>query len=108
MTVNITIEKQEITAKPRKLKASWSLEYEDVMAEHLKKQIDHEVVCNLLKETGWTLVPCTIEEKYSDELNTWMSENIKHKFQGDCEFSIWAFENENDANWFSLRWSSNG
>jgi hypothetical protein len=72
-------------------------------AENLAKDIDFEIMSNIMLESGWikvVLKPMTWEDSY--EIDDWVSNNIKGNF--DTRGLVWIFENVKEANWFKLRW----
>ena len=78
-------------------------EYLDEAATQVAKDIDAEVLRSMFKESGWhevVLQPMTWE--HGDRIDIWVNQNIKgnHWTYG----LVWLFEDEREANWFSLRW----
>ncbi len=82
--------------------------YDDYMseaAENLAKDIDFEIMSNILLESGWTkivLEPMTWER--SAEIDLWTHKNIKGRTHE--RGLVWLFEDGKDAMMFSLRWLS--
>lgn len=79
------------------------LEYQ---TKSLQEEIDWGIMCDLMKEVGWTHIETTwdmrsIEEAY--ELREWCKKHLKghHKGRG----RNWLFEKETDAVVFALRWT---
>lgn len=107
---NIQVTKQTITAKPRKLKASWTVELlQDVdnnadIAKQLQEEIDRRIIWGVRKAVGWQEVklPYPIYGVTKNIINKWCSENLKGSFEGYRE--NWIFELPEDATWFTLRW----
>ncbi len=69
----------------------------------MAKEIDFTILAGFLTELGWTkvvLYPMTWEN--SALLDLWVEQNIKGNFE--TMGLVWLFENEQDANWFKLRW----
>jgi hypothetical protein len=72
-------------------------------AKRMSDEIDFEILCGMLCEMGWTKVvlsPMTRET--SDAIDAWLVENVSNPFE--TMGLVWIFEDEQDANWFSLRW----
>jgi hypothetical protein len=66
-------------------------------------EIDFEILCSMLIELGWRKVilrPMTWEDGY--ELDAWTAKHVKGNFE--TMGLVWIFEDEEDANWFTLRW----
>jgi hypothetical protein len=81
-------------------------EIADTLAMQIAQEIDFEILADMLVSIGWTKVvlkngalPCT-----GPELHEWRVRNLKGKWKAHNK--IWLFENEQDAVWFTLRWSS--
>lgn len=77
-----------------------------LLAETLQPIIDHAIKCDLMEQLGWYTV--RVERDLTDELELeqWLKQNIKNSFLGIPSSPRWMFEDEKDANWFILRWSS--
>jgi hypothetical protein len=66
-------------------------------------EIDFSILADMLCEIGWRKVilrPMTWEDGYA--VDEWTANNIKGNFE--TMGLVWVFENEQDANWFALRW----
>ena len=75
----------------------------DNAAKDMAKSIDFEILMGFLIEIGWhkvVLHPMTHEQ--GNEIDEWCAKNCS----GHMETLglVWLFENEDDANWFRLRW----
>lgn len=73
------------------------------MGNQMSKEIDFEILCGMLTELGWKkiiLKPMTHEE--GCEIDDWVDVHVKGHFE--TMGLVWIFENEEDANWFALRW----
>jgi len=71
--------------------------------KRMADEIDFEVLCSMLKELGWkkiVLRPMTWEDGY--ELDAWTAKHVKGNFE--TMGLVWIFEDQEDANWFALRW----
>ena len=71
--------------------------------KQLANEIDFEILCSMLTELGWrkvVLSPMTWEDGY--EVDAWTGKHIKGHFENMG--LVWIFEQEEDANWFALRW----
>lgn len=107
------VEKIYINAKPRQLTAKWTVDLEqgdieigEAAAKILQEEIDWEVMCDLMKSMGWKVVELNWSHTTEDnahEIKEWCRKNLKGHYK--ARGRTWIFENEQDANWFSLRWS---
>lgn len=107
------IEKTVVLAKSRTLKASWTVEAaQDLKSSHnvdiedeLSKMLAEEILREQLKEMcerlNWTRV---VVNNWQQIGNDWCEKYIKHKYQALGHY--WYFEDERDANFFTLSWSS--
>jgi hypothetical protein len=71
--------------------------------KRLSDEIDFEILCSMLKELGWRKVvlrPMTWEQGL--EVDDWTAKHIKGNFE--TMGLVWIFKQEEDANWFALRW----
>ena len=105
------IEKIEVQAKSRALKATWTSEVIDnLVADHavdlekeiaklLQEEIDREIMFTLLVSKGWTEV--LIGRQTVVDTN-WCKNYIKKPFEHYGH--RWYFEDERDANFFTLKW----
>ena len=69
----------------------------------MANEIDFEILCGMLTELGWRkiiLKPMTWEA--GANIDTWTAQHIKGPFE--TMGLVWIFEQEQDANWFALRW----
>jgi hypothetical protein len=69
----------------------------------MAKEIDFEILTGMLCETGWRKVilsPMAWEQGY--EVDEWTAKHVKGHFE--TMGLVWVFEDEEDANWFALRW----
>lgn len=73
-------------------------------AKEIQKEIDWQVLKDLLVETGWVKVeltskwlPCT-----GIELDDWRKKNLTGRWYAND--NIWIFEKAEDAVLFTLRW----
>ena len=69
----------------------------------IAKEIDFEILTSMLCELGWRKVilsPMTWEQGY--EVDEWTAKHVKGNFE--TMGLVWVFEDEEDANWFALRW----
>jgi len=103
---NIQITQQTITAKPRKLKASWTKQVQEEidLVKQVQEEIDRQILWGVRKTTGWQEVtlPYPIYGITKNIINKWCSENLKGSVDGYRE--TWIFELPEDATWFTLRW----
>jgi len=66
-------------------------------------EIDFGILTEMLCELGWRKVilkPMTWEAGAT--IDTWTAKHIKGPFE--TMGLVWIFEQEQDANWFALRW----
>jgi hypothetical protein len=73
------------------------------MGKRMSDEIDFEILTGMLCELGWRkiiLSPMTIEDGI--EVDYWTAKHIKGHFE--TMGLVWVFEQEEDANWFALRW----
>ncbi len=66
-------------------------------------EIDFTILTDMLVQIGWRKVilsPMTHED--STEVDVWTAKHVKGHFE--TMGLVWVFENEEDANWFTLRW----
>lgn len=70
-----------------------------ILAKEIQEEIDSAVIINLLIGLGWHLVSI---DTNPPELQEWVDINIKHEYK--TFQSRWIFENQQDANWFALKW----
>ena len=74
----------------------------DKLAEDVAKEIDYDMLVNLLNWTQVVLPP--FDSRYSAiDIADWCTDNCTGKFMN---FGVkFAFEKSKDAEWFILRWS---
>jgi len=73
------------------------------MGKQMSDEIDFEILTGMLCELGWRkiiLSPMTHED--STEVDVWTAKHVKGHFE--TMGLVWVFEQEEDANWFALRW----
>ena len=103
---------QEIKEKTQKLTANWKIDIGDIvnandtlvkkLTEEVQKEIDFEILADMLLEFGWTEIKFTPSGRYF-EIDAWCDENTAG-VQGYG--SRWLFKDEKDITMFILRWSS--
>ncbi len=74
-------------------------------ANQMAKEIDFTILTEMLCQIGWTkvvLFPMTWEN--GALIDHWVEQNIKGNFE--TMGLVWVFEQQQDANWFALRWLS--
>jgi hypothetical protein len=77
----------------------------DDAAKQMAEEIDAEMIRTLYKDFGWhevKLWPMIHEKGIS--IDEWTTQHVKHGMW--TKGLVWMFENENEANWFKLRWLS--
>ena len=107
---NIQITKQTVSAKPRKLNATWTIEQTQDsdsidIAKQIYEEIDRQIIWNIRKTVNkWQEVklPYPIYGITKNIINKWCSENLKGSFEGYR--GNWIFELPEEATWFTLRW----
>lgn len=73
------------------------------LSQAIAKEIDFEIISDLLISSGWTKVvlrPMTWET--GADIDLWVEQNCKGKYQ--TMGLVWIFEDASDASWFTLRW----
>lgn len=80
--------------------------HEEIMEQAAKRmadEIDAQIIREMFLESGWhevVLQPMTMEQ--GCEIDDWADVNCKgEKWTRGL---VWLFEDEKDANWFSMRW----
>jgi hypothetical protein len=66
-------------------------------------EIDFSILTDMLCQIGWRKVilsPMTHED--SEAVDAWTAQHVKGHFE--TMGLVWVFEQEEDANWFALRW----
>lgn len=69
----------------------------------MSDEIDFTILTDMLVQLGWRKVilrPMTGET--GAELDAWVDRHVKGHYE--TMGLVWVFEQEDDANWFSLRW----
>lgn len=83
--------------------------YNDLLIQELVNTVtqasDHGILCELMVSRGWYSVIVRIDPNFEDDLEQWITDNIKHPYRGSLKYAQWVFESEQDAAWFSLRWT---
>ena len=73
------------------------------MGKQMSDEIDFGILTEMLCELGWRkiiLSPMSTEDSY--EVDMWTKKHVKGHFE--TMGLVWVFEQEEDANWFALRW----
>jgi len=73
------------------------------MGQKIANEIDFQILVDMLCGIGWRKVvlnPMTWEDGY--EVDAWTDKHVKGHFE--TMGLVWVFEDEEDANWFALRW----
>lgn len=107
---DIKMVKQQITAKSRKLKASWTVDIETeimtVMSQDIQYEVDWQVLCDIEPDRKhWIELDFsdTAKEAGRDVIEAWCKETFNH---GYFVFSNRImFHRDQDAEFFLLRWS---
>ena len=71
--------------------------------KRMADEIDFGILSEMLCELGWRKVilsPMTLEAGLT--IDDWTDKHIKGPFE--TMGLVWVFEQEQDANWFALRW----
>ena len=79
--------------------------FADMLAKELQKEIDKEITeqihMQMLQNQGWH---CVMVKDYSVITDGWCNQYIKGSY--NCFGHYWYFEEEKDANYFVLKWST--
>ena len=97
--------KQTVNAKSRILDAKWTMEdietrYSKMLADEIQKEIDNQIMRELLMSTGWHRIILSEEIIIPKE---WCKENIRDHYRNFANY--WYFVNSKDAAFFALKWS---
>jgi len=66
-------------------------------------EIDFGILTEMLCELGWRkIILSPMSHEDSQEVDVWTARHIKGHFE--TMGLVWVFEQEEDANWFALRW----
>lgn len=72
----------------------------------MSRNIDNEVMCELLAESGWHLVKLGKSLREYDpefkEICEWVKQHAQGKYHGYAD--TWAFTDSRDSILFTLRW----
>jgi len=76
------------------------------MSVELAKDMDFQILGDMLVEIGWVrlFVNYSPPERSWVKMKQWVDDNCQGAHQEHN--GIWLFENQKDANWFTLRWAS--
>jgi len=79
-------------------------QYAGMLADEIQKEIDNEIMIDMLVLGGWTKVELErLKDRYeSIDIEQWIDENCtgKHAKLG----RTFVFEKKQDAEWFILKW----
>jgi hypothetical protein len=76
----------------------------DIMAEEIQKEIDAEIMSNILVESGWTPVKFHYKSnEHANDVTFWLMETCNGKWHRYG--SAYLFKDKQDAEWFILRWT---
>lgn len=82
-------------------------EYMDILAEEIRKEIDAEILFDILKENGWyPVVSCrnlSFNRKVLAEVQEWLASKCIGKWHIKSH-TDYIFERQEDAMMFSLKW----
>jgi hypothetical protein len=103
----LKIEKIEVQAKSRVLKATWTIEdVQDLqydqsvdIEKELSKILQEEIDKEFLETLNWIRVSVKNWKEVDDD---WCKQYIKGKYRSFSNF--WMFEQEKDAHFFMLKW----
>lgn len=71
--------------------------------KQLSDEIDFGILTEMLCELGWRkIILSPMSHEDSQEVDIWTARHIKGHFE--TMGLVWVFEQEEDANWFALRW----
>jgi hypothetical protein len=82
--------------------------FEDEIAEELSrniaKEIDEEIMADLLTQIGWISVKFRhTEHNHAKHINFWLLKNCHSQYRRLSNYYL--FEDKKDAEWFILRWA---
>ncbi len=74
------------------------------LASKMQSEIDYQILSDMLVELGWrrVFINYAPPERSWVVVKQWAEDNCRGPHQEHN--GIWLFENEQDANWFALRW----
>lgn len=72
------------------------------LGKQMSQEIDNQVMCELLQESGWTLSTANKSHDYK-EIITWVNNNATDHVHG-YKYT-WAFKSAKDATAFWLVWA---
>jgi hypothetical protein len=80
-------------------------EYAGMMADEIQKEIDNEILIDMLVLGGWTKVELErLKDRHeSVDIEIWIHENCTGKYSKLGR--TFVFEKKQDAEWFILKWS---
>lgn len=79
------------------------------LSEEMQKTMDFDVLCDVRKRFGWTVVEIRYFNSDGDTLHSWVDvmkwadENCTGEYQE--HLGKWLFESEKDATIFKLKWA---
>ena len=77
------------------------------MGRQIQEEIDWEVMCELMKISGWTQIKMDwsvrMSESDAHQIKEWCKNNLKGPYRGRGK--DWLFVDEKDASMFALRWA---
>jgi len=79
----------------------------DNMAKEIQREIDNEIMINMLKMDGWYVVMLTrfIDMQHPVDIEEWCTFTIGERKNKWTNFgTTYLFKKKNYAEWFSLRW----
>jgi hypothetical protein len=107
---DIKMVKQQITAKSRKLSATWTVDSATeiliVLSQDIQYEVDWQVLCEIdPTRKQWINLDFsdTAKEAGRDVIEAWCKETFKHGYFVFSERIM--FHHEQDAEFFLLRWS---
>ena len=75
-------------------------------ARNMQKEMDAEILRNMLKEIGWyEVVLSPMTQETGSLIDKWVADNVKGRSHWTHGL-VWLFENDRDAMWFKLKWLS--
>ena len=75
-------------------------------ATNLAREIDREILWSMLEGMGWirVILPVDSSTMFKSHIKLWLDSNCKNPYETNGR--DYLFEEEQDANWFKLRWMS--
>ena len=75
-------------------------------ADNMAKEIDREILWGFLESNGWVrvIIPLNSATMFRDDITGWLDQNCKNPYETNGR--DYLFKEQQDANWFVMRWLS--